>query len=378
MALTLIAGRRQVPVFMGPALFIGVVLFGIGGFVSSFGAESPVESVLVIARVVYITLVWFGLGTVLITRPVHLRVAIACWVGSAALGGAGAIVQTLLGDVIPGGDVHFGRVSGFAYDVNDLGGLCAVAALPAAMLVTQARTAVTRVASIGALLLVVAGLLLSSSVSGALAVAGAGLVWLALASRRMRVLVPLAAAVLVLSSFAATNNRYWESPLERLGTTSSNSGSADATVQTRVDSYEAAWETIQSSPLVGVGLTREGADTPTGLAVHNLFLAAWYQAGLLGLLGVLLMAAFGLGTGWRAMLEARDREERATAQALFAAVLAFLLFAQAQPTLFQRYGWISLALVVALRGVQLRSAATARDPTPARTEPGPARVAAAT
>ena len=78
------------------------------------------------------------------------------------------------------------------------------------------------------------------------------------------------------------------------------------------------------------------------------------------------------------MLEARDREERATAQALFAAVLAFLLFAQAQPTLFQRYGWISLALVVALRGVQLRSAATARDPAPAQTEPRLARVAAAT
>ena len=377
-ALAMVAGRRQVPVFMGSALFIGVVLFGVGGFLSSFSADSPFESVLVVARVVYLTLIWFALGTVLLTKPAHLRAAMACWVGSAALGGAGAIVQTLFGDVIPGGDVHFGRVSGFVYQVNDLGGLCAVAALPAAMLVTQARTLAGRAASIGALLLIVAGILLSSSVSGAVAVAGAGAVWLALASRRIRVLVPLAAAILVLTTFAAANNRYYESPLERFGTASSNSGTADATLQTRIDSYEAAWDTIQSSPVVGVGLTREGADTPTGLAVHNLFLAAWYQAGLFGLIGVLLVAGSALAAGWKAMLAARSREERATAQALFAAVLAFLLFAQAQPTLFQRYGWISVAMVIALRGLQLRSAAAARADAPARADAGLARVAAAT
>ncbi len=150
-----------------------------------------------------------------------------------------------------------------------------------------------------------AGILLSSSVSGAVAVAWRRRGVAGARQPPIRVLVPLAAAVLVLSTFAAGNNRYCESPLERFGTASSNSGTADATLQTRIDSYEAAWDTIQSSPLVGVGLAREGADTPTGLAVHNLFLAAWYQAGLFGLIGVLLVAGSALAAGWKAMLAAR-------------------------------------------------------------------------
>lgn len=354
-ALTLIAGRQPAPVFMGPMLFLGVALFAAGGLLSSFGADSPGESVLVVARVIYLTMVWFLLGAVLLTRPAHVRTAIGFWVASAALGGAGAVVQTLFGDVIPGGQVNYGRVSGFVYQVNDLGGLCAVAAIPAAMLVTRARTPGTRLAATTALLLIVAGLLLSSSVSGVVAVAGAGAVWLSIARRRLRVVIPLAVAVVALSAFAASNNRYWESPLERLGTASSRTGTADSTLFTRVYSYEAAWETIEDSPLVGVGLTREGADTATGSAVHNVFLGAWYQAGFIGMLGLLIVAGYAVVAAWRAVVDARDPGERATAQALFSAVLAFLLFAQAQPTLFQRYGWMSVALVVAVRGIQLRA-----------------------
>ena len=87
--------------------------------------------------------------------------------------------------------------------------------------------------------------------------------------------------MLVLSTFAADNNRYWESPLERLTTSSQRSGTADATLFTRIDSYEAAWDTIEDSPLVGVGLAREARRHRTGLGVHNMFLGTWYQAGLL-------------------------------------------------------------------------------------------------
>lgn len=357
--LTLIARRQAAPVFVGPMLFLGVALFAAGGLLSSLGTEAWVESLTVVARVIYITLVWFWLGAVLLTNPSHLRVAIGCWVASAALGGAGAIVQTLFGDVIPGGEVHYGRVSGFVYQVNDLGGLCAVAAIPAAMLVARAETLAGRLASTAGLLLIVAGLLLSSSVTAMVAVAGAGAVWIVVTDRRARVLVPVVAGVLLLSTFAAGNNRYWESPLERLETSTAQSGTDEATFAMRVDSYEAAWETIDSSPLLGVGLTRVGADTSTGLAVHNLFLAVWYQAGLIALVGMLFIVAYALVTGWRALVEARGSEERAVARALFAAMLAFLVFAQAQPTLFQRYGWMSVALLVALRGQQLRAATAA-------------------
>jgi O-antigen ligase len=190
--------------------------------------------------------------------------------------------------------------------------------------------------------------------------------------------VPLAAGVLALSVFAATSNQYWQSPVDRFLTSSEESQTADATLNTRMDASEAAWSEIQGSPVVGVGLTRAGAETATGLPVHNIFLAAWFQAGILGLLGVLAIAAFAIDAGWRAMRAARGEEERAMARALFASVLAFLLFAQAQPVLFQRYGWIPVALLVALRAQQASAGrAVVRDSVPGR-EPQGRLVAPAT
>lgn len=280
-------------------------------------------------------------------------------------------MQTIWGDVIPAGVVHYGRVSGFTYQVNDLGGLCGVAAVPAAMLVTVARGFLPRLASLTALFLIVAGLLLSNSVTAMLAAVVAGVVWIAIARPDLRLLVPVAAAVLLLSAFAAGNNRYWESPLDRLETSSSRSGSSESTLFTRVDSYEAAWETIQESPLVGVGLAREAPNTATGSGVHNMFLATWFQAGLIGLIGLVLVVAAALTMGWRAVVAAVDASERRTATALFAAMIAFLVFGQGQEVLFQRYGWIPVALIAALR-MQQQARTVSRASVPARVERSPA------
>ncbi len=373
---TLIALRRPAPVFLGPVLVLGVVLFAVGGLASSFGADNPAESVTVVARIVYLTVVWFWLGSILLNTRRRLRAAIWCWVLSAALGGTAAVVQTIWGDVIPGASVHFGRVSGIAYEVNDLGGLCGVATVPAAMLITTARTGAARLAAIGALLLIVAGLLLSGSNSAVLAVVVATVAWMALTRPRLQVLVPLAAAVVLFSVFAAGLNEYWQSPIERLTTSSERSGRADSTLFTRFDSYEAALETIESSPMVGVGLAPKPPVTATGSGVHNMFLATWYQAGLIAALGLVLIVGAALAMAWRALTATRDASERTMAAALFAALLAFLVFGQAQQVLFQRYGWVSVALIVALRAGQVRNASTspspARRPEPALGHPLPA------
>jgi O-antigen/teichoic acid export membrane protein/O-antigen ligase len=374
--LALIALGRPAPLFLGPVILIGVTLFAMGGLLSSFGADSPVESVSVVARVVYLTVLWFWLGAVLLDRPAFLRTAMIAWVASAALGGAGAIAQTLWGDVIPGALVNYGRVSGFAYHYNDLGGLCAVAAAPAAMLIATARTATGRLTAVLGLLLLVAGLMLSNSITGIGAAVVAAVVWVALTRPDVRVIVPAVAAVLVIAAFASTNNRYWESPIERFTTSSERSGTSESTLFTRVDSYEAAWADIQDSPLIGVGLAPEAPNTETGLGVHNMFLAAWFQAGILAAIGLVMIAAAAFAMGWRAVAAARDAGERNVASALFAALVAFFLFGQAQEVLFQRYGWVSVALVVALRAQQRARVAapaaafareTGRMPVPAPT-----------
>lgn len=375
--LTLAAVRGQATAFPGPVMLLGVALFAAGGLLSSFGAPSSIDSLTVVARVVYLTVIWFWLGSVLLTEPRHLYAAIGCWVASAALGGAGAIAQTLWGDVIPGGEVHFGRVSGITFNINDLGGLCGVALIPAVMLVATARSLTGRIAATVGMLLIVAGVLLSGSVSGVGAAVVAGAVWVSITRPTLRVVIPLMAVVLALPAFASEHNRYWQSPLERFATSSQQSGTADATLQTRLDAGEAAWETIQDSPLIGVGLAREAPDTDTGLAVHNMFLGTWYQAGLLAALGLIVIAAAALAMGWQAVTDARDRREHAVAVALFSSVLAFLFFGQAQEVLFQRYGWVAVALLTAMRAQQ-RARRTAFAGTALRSPPSlsvPARTA---
>jgi O-antigen/teichoic acid export membrane protein len=359
------ATGREGPGLLGPVMMLGVVLFAVGGLVSTFGADNPGESITVVARVVYLTVVWFWLGSALLTRLDHVRTAMAFWVASAALGGAGAIAQTILGDVIPGGLVHYGRVSGFTYDVNDLGGLCGVAAVPATMLLASARTGAGRLAALGALLLIVAGLLLSGSVTGVGAAVAGGVVWLAIVRPPLRLVVPVVAAVALFSVFAASSNRYWESPLERFTTSSRQSGTADSTLFTRFDSYEAAWSTIEGSPLVGIGLAREAPKTETGLGVHNMFLGTWYQAGFVALAGLVLLVVAALSMGWRAVAQAQTAEERRIGAALLGAVVAFIVFGQAQEVLFQRYGWVSVALLAALRTQQRAREAAAAEPEPA-------------
>ena len=88
-AVALISRRLRAPVYTGAVLILGVALFAAGGLISSFGAPSPWESVTVVARVVYLTVVWFWLGALLLRTRRHMRLAIAFWVASAAFAESG-------------------------------------------------------------------------------------------------------------------------------------------------------------------------------------------------------------------------------------------------------------------------------------------------
>ncbi len=121
-------------------------------------------------------------------------------------------------------------------------------------------------------------------------------------------------------------------PCERFATSSQQSGTADSTLFTRVDSYEAAWETIEGSPLIGVGLAREAPrhGDRVGRAQHvpgHVVPGRVASASL----GLVLARGRGAGDGMAGGGRgARSPEERRLAAALFAAVLAFLVFGQAR------------------------------------------------
>ena len=134
--------RRRVPMKLPFLLLIGVALFSLGGLLSTFESYQTLKSIAVVARLVFLTVFWFWLGTIVLRRRAHVTRAIGFWVVSAAICGSGAILQFLAGDIIPNTSFEGGRATGFTPHPNDLGGLTAIAFVPALMLASRPRTGV--------------------------------------------------------------------------------------------------------------------------------------------------------------------------------------------------------------------------------------------
>ena len=355
--------RRRVPVKLPFLLLIGVALFSLGGFLSTFDSYEPLKSIAVIARLIMLTVFWFWLGTVVLRRQEHITRAIGCWVVSAAICGGGAILQLVVGDVIPNASIEGGRATGFTPHPNDLGALTAIAFVPAFMLASRPRiTAATRAWFYLLLLLVAAGLILSGSVGALIAAAGAVFVWLVFqrtSTHSLRVLATLAACAVALVTLQSIRGA--PTPLDRLEAVTSTSSQAGAiqvgSVQQRIGTYRVAIARIEEDPFVGVGLDLFSVARPSGVEayendVHNLVIGLWYKTGLIGLVGM-LVALFAIArSGWLAISESISTSERRVAVALGSSVVAFVAFAMTAPILFTRLGWISAALVLALRGIQ--------------------------
>ena len=357
--LILLAARDEIEYPVHPLVTLGVLLFAVGGLASSAEAVSGRESVFVVVRLLYLTLVWFWLGTILLREWKHVEYAVVAWVASAALSASGAVAQFFLGDVIPGGHVAWGRMTGFTEHFTHLGGLVAIAFVPALMLAVDGRGRVQRLVGGACMGLLGAGLLLSGSV-GAMAAATVGtLLWLFLRGMTRRTVVILGAATvcgLVLMSATGTTDS--PSPMERIlrVTSSELPASEGGTLYSRLEVYGSAWDRIKSGPLIGVGLDEGSSVEELGpLLVHNIFLSPWFGAGILGLLGVVALVVGLLRVGGH-LLRRTSARDRSLVAALVSGVVAFLVFAMGEPILYVRYGWFPAAVLLALFAQERRGA----------------------
>ena len=353
------------------AITIGVLLFAAGGLISTRNAANSEESLLVIIRVAYLTLVWFWLGTVLLETIGHVRNAVIAWVSSVALCSSGAVAQFFYGDVIPGGDIAYGRMTGFTPAYNNLGGLAATAFVPALMVAVDSPKSWQKLVGLASTALIVAGLLLSGSVGGMLGATVATVFWLALRGVSLRLVVGIGAvAGSAFVLMTATGVTSAPSPVERINRVTSAKEAEQGTGGTfyiRLEGYREAWERIHEQPLIGVGWDEKSIDAVLGTdhGVHNIILSPWMSGGVLGLLGVVLVlyGAFTCGLDTLRLAAARDRSLLA---ALLASVLCFIVFAMGEPILFVRYGWFATALLVAVRAQQVRLGLTDRRFVPSR------------
>lgn len=366
----LLAARHRISSAFPPLLAVGVILFAVGGFLSSTVAEQPVRSLIEVLKFVYLGLAWFWLGTVLLQTLAHVRTAMLLWTISAGVSGGAAIVQLLWGDVIPGSTINQGRMPGLTLHVNDLGGLTAVALVPALTLAMRPTgSLVSGLLAYIPTCLIGAGLILSGSVGGLLAAAAGLCVWLISGRFHARfVLFLLAAGVGALILLNAQEEAGAPTPWKRVTSVTANNH-PDATLWSRMDTYRAAWQQISADPFVGAGLDPISQKADGRYQVHNVLLGAWFEAGLFGALGIALILATMLGLARNAVSHARSREEWLLALALFAGCVAFIVFAMGAPAYHKRYEWISLALVLALRAQQKRSRARPIQPIPMERAP---------
>lgn len=350
----LILFRRDDLGFLPSGVLAGAGLFAIGACVSAFSSDTTLTSMGVPAKFLYLTVVWFWVATVVLRTTRDVRLGVSLWIVSLAVSGGAAVAQLFLGDVIPYTDPVFGRMTGTAQHVNDLGGSTAVA-LPAAVGLAfyGAAGSPTRLLGVVSTLLITVGLVLSGSITGLLA-AAVGIMVAALLGRR-KLSFGIAATVIALAIFVIWNVSTAEdaaSLSERISSVSGRSGTAAA----RFDGFELAWGRIAENPFVGVGF---GPDSllPGGEVsdlIHNAFLNTWYQGGLLSLLGLILISLSVLRAGIEAAVAAETAGERVLAGSLVGSFAVYLTFGLGQPTLYVRYGWVPVALLLALRTVQRR------------------------
>jgi O-antigen ligase len=309
-----------------------------------------------VARFAYITLVWFWLGTVVLERPQHVDIAIRLWVISVAATGAAAVVQLWFGDVIPQTSISWGRMTGFTGQVNELGGITAVALVPSLMITAKAKGPNQVLGSL-LVVLIAAGLVLSGSLSAMIAGATSGLVWLALISVKARTAVLVAGiglgTILLLS---APQSAQILSPLQRFDKATGTG--ADGTFWSRMTINQDAWGTIQRNPLVGVGLDSESSLTEVGAQVHNSLLGVWYEAGILGFAGLGILLAATIAYARRTAVGARTVQEWMVVVTLLCSFLAWIIFGMGNPVVYRRYGWIGAVLILCLSAQQLRGQAS--------------------
>ncbi len=313
-------------------------------------AEDPGASVQDLYRYALNALLFFIVYTAVRTRDE------AVWLVAAFL--LGAIISAAYGIASPssGDPAAEGRLGGAGVNPNELAAvLVAALALATAFAAGWRRSPLVRVLAFVVIAFCVAGIVLSFSRGGFIALAVALVAALVLGGRWRAPMLGLAGVVIVLSLgyFAL-----FADPTQRERITAVDGGAG------RVDIWAVGWRMVEENPIGGIGagnfvvssrrfLLAPGVvradqyiiDEPQ--VAHNMYLQVWAEAGIVGLALFLAILGFGVVSCLRAARGFREKGDerlellsRSVAVALVA-LLAADFFGSFQ---FSKQLWLLLAL----------------------------------
>lgn len=353
----LVASCRRLPNVVGiKAIFVAALAYTFSALVSSLklGSEDLLDSVIATSKLFYLTIIWFSLGAFLSKSFDQGVTAVRAWTWGCAVSGAGAIAQSAISPtIIPGTESFFARAVGFTGHPNDLGASMAIGLIPAiALIALKNQSLAGKAVSFVVVFSISAGLVLSASASSIISASVSLFVWIALTGRfklGLGLLVILLCFVLILGAFL-------ESEAIDLSAISDiyklSEGSKAGTLNERVETYTSAWAFVSNSPVFGIGTKPGGWPTENGYATHNILLGAWYETGIVGFVALCAIIFFCAIVSSRVFKLSRTKAERNIIAALIGAEVAFLIYSMSAPGLYQRYGWITVALMILFLNVK--------------------------
>jgi hypothetical protein len=328
---------------------MGAVFLILGGCLSTGVSDSPLNSWLVLVRMIYVALILPWQTLKLLNTSSRLEQGLDAFSLGAALCASATVMQAVFGVGIGESIEGAGRYSGLTGHVSDAGAISALAVVLGLSKYRKHGGKLGDLIMAGLAMSGIVGLALSGSVSGMLA-ACSGLALLVTIHRiSLKQILLFSIAALPAWFIAAAiigNQDYALGPLDRFyQVTGMRSGPGENTMARRLATDALGWEGFIQHPLTGVGLDSEASMVLGSLGVHNFWLAALYQGGIFFAVGLTIIIARSLAGGWRA------RKLSRLCGATFASALTAVVFALTAPSFFNRYFWIPVALLIAALAV---------------------------
>jgi O-antigen ligase len=364
-------------------LLAGITVFTGGAIVTSFfSSTDPTASFLALVQFLFATALWFYTAGLVLRETHQILTAMRWWVISAAICALWAVGQKI--GVLPGLQPgNSGRAAGLAEQVNNLGGICAISLLPAIGLIYLGKSNADRLFSVSTLTIIGAGLVASGSISAAVG-AICGLTVGLFAMELTRSITRTLAVAAIAFAIASHSGNLTGNQLSRFSTTiNPNAQNGQDSFYSRLNVIETAWQQhIRVEPFIGVGLDKQSNLIYSEVShashqVHNLFIGDWYEVGLLGFIGILLIVFSVVKTGWQLAQSSPTRNEQIFALTLLGSTVTFIVFAMGEPIRDQRFAIVPACLVMALYSVRfaaMRNRETARTHKAAEPPTSPARL----
>ncbi|MGQ0845818.1 MAG: O-antigen ligase family protein [Sporichthyaceae bacterium] len=352
----LLARAKYRSVSRGSSWTAGAFLVFVATALAQPAPELQSASAGMAVRIVLVWTVWRWTCAAVLGRECHLERSIRSFLIGGAISGAVGIAQMVTGAAFFGASIaessiRGSRAPGLAVHVNEQGCALAVGICMGLALWCDRGG---RGAKQGRLLLFMAlsaaGLVLSGSITGMLALFG-GAAYLAILGGRLNRVFQIGAVLSVglyaAASFKGTFGGI--SPLEHFRTATGSNGGAN-TLRARLETMEWAWDRIAINPFRGVGLDVVSGGTSGGETLtHNIFLLYWYQGGIVLFLALVIV----LVSAATVMLGAVNVQP-ALRNAISAGFVAAVAFGLTAPIMFQRSFWFPAVLAFSMIAVHDR------------------------